>query len=143
MQSLTRFLQLNFIPHSTDLALLIIRVWLGASLLALHGWGKLTGFGAMAPKFADPLGLGPTVSLGLAVFGEVVCAALLVIGLFTRSAALSLIILMAVAFFVVHGRALSGPASGELAFLYLAGFVTVFLAGGGAYSVDRKLGSKA
>lgn len=143
MKSLMRFLQLNFIPHSTDFALLILRVWLGASLLALHGWGKLTGFSAMAPKFADPLGLGPTVSLGLAVFGEVVCAALLVLGLFTRFAALSLIIVMGVAFFVVHGRALSGPGSGELAYLYLAGFVAVFLAGGGDYSVDRKIGAKA
>lgn len=142
MKSLMRFLQLNFVPHSTDFALLILRVWLGASLLVLHGWGKLTGFGAMAPKFADPIGLGPSVSLGLAVFGEVVCAALLVLGLFTRFAALSLIIVMAVAFFIVHGRALSGPGSGELAYLYLAGFVAVFLAGGGAYSVDRKLGLK-
>ncbi|ACB77375.1 DoxX family protein [Opitutus terrae] len=142
MNKLLRFLQLNFIPRSTDLGLLVLRLWLGLSLLTLHGWAKLTGFGSMAGKFPDPIGMGPTVSLGLAVFAEVVCAALLALGLLTRFAALVLIIMMGVAFLVVHGRALSGPGSGEMAYLYLAGFVTVFLAGPGAYAVDRKLGAR-
>jgi putative oxidoreductase len=79
----------------------------------------------------------------MAVFGEVVCAALLVLGLFTRFAALVLIILMSVAFFMVHQRVLSGPGSGELAFIYLAGFVALLFGGGGLFSLDRKLGGKA
>lgn len=142
MKSLMRFLQFSFIPRSTDLALLILRVWLGVSLLVLHGWDKLTGFGALASKFPDPLGVGSTASLSMAVFGEVVCAGLLVLGLLTRFAALVLIIVMSVAFFLVHDRALSGVGSGELAYLYLAGFVTVFLAGSGEHALDRKFGAK-
>lgn len=142
MKSFLRFFQFNFVPRSVDLSLLVLRVWLGLSMLVLHGWGKLAGFGGMAGSFADPIGLGKTPSLVLAVFAEVFCAALLALGLATRFAALVLVILMTVAFFLVHGRALSGPGSGEMAFLYLAGFLAIFIAGPGAYSVDRKLGGK-
>lgn len=140
MKSLLRFFQFNFIPRSADFALFALRVWLGVSLLVLHGWDKLTGFGEGAAKFPDPLGVGSTTSAGLAVFAEVVCAALLALGLLTRFAALVLVILMTVAFFMVHGSKLSGPGSGELAFIYLAGFLAVFLAGPGKWSVDAKAG---
>jgi putative oxidoreductase len=134
-----KILQLNFIPHSTDLALLVLRLWLGGTLLLNHGLAKLSGFGDMSGKFPDPLHLGSTASLALAVFAEVVAAALLALGLFTRFAALVLVILMGVAFFITHGHALSGAHSGELAFIYLAGFVAVFLAGGGSFALDRNL----
>jgi putative oxidoreductase len=137
-----KFLHLNFIPRSSDAALLVLRIWFGASMLLLHGWGKLTGFSAMAEKFLDFLGMGRTPSLGLAVFAEVVCAALLVAGLWTRVAALALVVTMAVAFWVAHGGRLSGPGSGEMAFLYLGAYVVLFVAGGGKYSLDAKMGAK-
>jgi putative oxidoreductase len=137
-----KFLHLNFIPRSSDAALLVLRIWFGASMLLLHGWGKLTGFSAMAEKFLDFLGMGRTPSLALAVFAEVVCAALLVAGLWTRVAALALVVTMAVAFWVAHGGRLSGPGSGEMAFLYLGAYVVLFVAGGGKYSLDAKMGAK-
>ena len=121
----------------------VLRVWLGLTLLLNHGWAKLMTFNQMVGKFPDPLGVGQTTSLSLAVFAEVVCAALLVLGLFTRFAALVLVIEIGLAFLLVHHRALSGPGSGELAFLYLAGFVALFLAGGGQFALDRKVGGKA
>src|SRR5262245_39871790 len=98
-----RLLQLNFLPRSADAALLMLRLWHGASLLALHGWGKLTGFATMAPQFVDPFGIGKTPSLALATIGEFVCSALLVLGLFTRLAALGAGATMATAFWFVHG----------------------------------------
>ena len=144
MKGLIKFLQLNFLPSSVDLGLLVLRLWLGLSLLVLHGWAKLKGFSDMAGKFPDPLGVGSTASLGLAVFAEVFCAALLALGLFTRFAAISLIITMGVAFFIVHKGSLeAGPGSGEMAYIYLAGFVTLFLAGPGRFSLDRRIGRTA
>ena len=134
-----KLLQLNFLPRSTDAGLLVLRLWLGLSLLLLHGWAKLTSFSAMAGKFPDPIGVGSRTSLTLTVFAEVVCAVLIVLGLFTRAAALTQAILMSVAFFVVHKMALSGPASGELAFIYLGGFLALLLAGAGRFSVDANL----
>lgn len=139
--NILKLLQLDFLPRSANAGLLVLRLWLGLSLLILHGWTKLTGFSEMAGKFPDPIGLGSSTSLALTVFAEVACALLIVIGLFTRAAALTQTILMTVAFFVVHKAALSGPGSGELAFIYLAGFVTLLLAGAGRFSFDAKLGA--
>ena len=138
-----KVLQLAFLRASPALALCLLRLWLGGSMLLLHGWGKLSHFAETAAKFSDPLGVGGHVSLALAVFAEVLCAALLVLGLFTRLAALVLAVEMAVAFTVVHGHVLTGAHSGELAFLYLAGFVALFLGGGGCCSVDGRMGGKS
>ena len=121
----------------TNLALLILRIWLGATMLLNHGLAKLTGFSSMSGSFPDPLGVGHTASLALVVFAEVVASALLAVGLVTRFAALVLAINMTVAFFFAHKGALSGEHSGEIAFIYLAGYVALILAGGGAFSLDK------
>lgn len=137
-----KFLHLNFLPRSTDAGLLVLRLWLGGAMAALHGYQKLMKFSTIAPKFADPFGVGPTTSLALTVFAELLCAVLLALGIFTRACALVLAITMAVAFFVAHGGKLSGPGNGELAFLFLGGYLTLLIAGGGRYSLDAKMGAK-
>jgi putative oxidoreductase len=142
--NIRKTLQLDFLPRSVDAGLLVLRLWLGLSLLVLHGWGKLTTFSETASKFPDPIGVGSSASLALAVFAEVGCALLIAVGLLTRAAALVQVILMSVAFFVVHQASLApGPGSGELAFIYLAGFLTLLLTGPGVYSLDAKLGAAA
>jgi putative oxidoreductase len=136
-----KLLRLGFLPTSVDLALLVLRVWFGLSLVTLHGWSKLTGFADRSQRFADPFGIGSTASLALAVLAEVVCAVLLALGLFTRFAALACAITMSTAFFFAHGGRLTGQGNGELAFMFLGGFVVLLLAGGGRFSIDGK-GSK-
>jgi len=49
---------------------------------------------------------------------------------------------MGVAFISIHKGALSGQGSGELAFMYLMGYVTLLLAGPGSCSVDKVLFGK-
>jgi putative oxidoreductase len=143
MKSLINLFQLNFIPSSTDCALLALRLWLGISMVLIHGLSKMSGIAAKAEKFPDPFGIGPKASLGLAIFAEVVCSGLLIIGLFTRFAALNLMITMGVAFLIVHKMLLKlGPGSGELAFIYLGGFLVIFMAGPGAFSLDAMFGGK-
>ena len=143
MKKIGSFLRLEFLPSSVDLGLLMLRVWLGASMLLLHGWGKAIGGEKLMKNFPDPLGVGNELSWGLAVFGEVICAVLLILGLFTRFAALAGAITMGVAFFIVHRMVLSGSNSGEMAFIYLAGYVTIFLAGPGRFALDGKSKSSA
>ena len=67
---------------------------------------------------------------------------LLILGLFTRLAALGSAFTMGVAFFLVHKAQLSGPDSGEMGLLYLGGFVALFIAGGGRFSCDARMGAK-
>jgi putative oxidoreductase len=116
--------------------LLVLRVWLGLSMLLLHGWGKWQKSAELAGGFPDPFGIGSAPSLYLAIFAEVVCSVLLLLGLATRLALVPLVITMLVAFFLVHGGALSGESSGEMAFIYLGGYVALLLTGPGRFSVD-------
>jgi putative oxidoreductase len=138
-----KFFNLNFIDRSPDLALLLLRVWLGLAMFWLHGWGKLSNLIGGTSKFPDVIGIGQIPSLILVIFAEVVCALLLVAGVYTRFCALMLAITMGVAFFIAHGAKLSGPGNGELAFIYLAGFIALVVAGGGRFGFDRKLGAKS
>lgn len=120
--------------HLNDIGLLILRVGIGAFMLVAHGWGKLAGFGELAGVFPDPIGLGSTVSLSLAIFAEVLCALLIVFGLGTRFAAVPLVVTMVVAAFVVHA---DDPwAKKEFALLYAIPFLTLIFTGGGRFALD-------
>ena len=135
------FLRLELPPRFLDYGLLLLRVTFGFFLLYGHGWGKLTRlFGSEEIQFADPFGLGPAVSLGLAVFAEVLCALLLMLGLFTRAALIPLIFTMATALFTVHLNDEFGQQ--EKAILYGLAFVGLFLTGPGRLSLDTLLTKK-
>ena len=131
-------------PLSTpaSLSTLVLRLVFGLFMLAGHGWRKLIGFSDIAEGFMDFMGLGSTVSLGLAVFAEVVCAALVALGLFTRAALIPLIITMGVAAFIRHGPDPlfmgSGPSK-EPALLFMGAFLAIFLAGPGKFSLDAMI----
>ena len=105
-------------------------------MLVLHGWDKLTGYRSVVEDFPDPLGIGRHMSLLLALFAELVCSALLVAGALTRFAATVLIINMSVALFMVHHGDMTQAGHGEPAALYLFGYITILLAGGGRFSAD-------
>ncbi|MEJ0088973.1 MAG: DoxX family protein [Limisphaerales bacterium] len=128
---------------SANLALLVLRLWIGLQMLIVHGIDKLSNFNGIAPHFPDPFGIGHTASLGLSVFAEFFVSLLIIMGLFTRLSALLLIINMTVAFIGVHKAALTGEHSGELAFLYLMGYVVLFVAGPGRVSADKFLFGKS
>lgn len=130
------FLRLGFLSNP-ELGLLILRVWLGLTMMINHGIPKMMHFKESMKDFPDPLGVGMNVSLGLTVFAEVLCSALLVVGFLTRPAALVLSIAMGTAFLIVHKASLAvQTGSGELAFMYLAGYVALLFAGPGRYSID-------
>ena len=122
----------------TSFALLALRLWLGLTMLLEHGMEKIQDFSNIAPHFPDPLHVGQNLSLGLVAFAETAGAILLALGLLTRFGALTLVIDLGVAFFMVHKTI----GSGELAFIYLAGFATLLIAGGGKFSVDKALFGK-
>ena len=122
-----------------DAAFSVLRIGPGFGMLFGHGIPKLMKFFGDEPiKFMDFLGLGPTISLGLVVFSEFLCSILLIVGFYTRWAALFLIFTMMVAVFYAHAGDSFGKA--EKGFLYLVGYVAIFLAGAGNLSADARLG---
>lgn len=104
-------------------------------MLFAHGWPKLAHFADKMETFGDPIGLGPAVSLGLVTFAETVCAALVMLGLWTRITTLPVIVAMAVAAFMAHGD--EPFRKQELAVVYLCIFMALFFTGSGRFSLDR------
>src|SRR5215470_3157912 len=125
----------RYAPH----ALAALRIVAGLLFFA-HGLVKLLGFppGA-APGPQEPLSL-----LGVAA-AELVTGTFMMIGLFTRAAALLASGEMAVAYWLAHAPHSLYPAvnGGDAAVLFCFVFLYVAAAGPGAFSLDglRKLGS--
>jgi putative oxidoreductase len=86
-------------------------------------------------QFPPVLGLGAEASLALAVFAELFCSVLLLLGLATRLAVIPLICTMLVAVLFIHG---ADPFSArEPALHYLLVYAVLLIAGGGRYSLDN------
>jgi len=136
-----------FVPSQdsdlTSMALLMMRLWFGLTMLFNHGFDKLAHFNDYVGTFPDPLRFGQEASLVLVILAEVLGSLLLMVGFMTRIAASVLVIDMFVAFLMVHKTALTGAQSGELAFLYLAGYVVLLIAGGGLFSLDTMAFAKS
>ena len=116
---------------------LIIRILFGFLFLS-HGYAKLMQHASMADLFADPFGLGSTLSFWMVVFAEVVCSFALIFGILQRVVLIPMTITMAVAFFVVHGG--DAFAARELSFIYFIVFIILFITGPGEFSFDSIIG---
>ncbi|MBS1533323.1 MAG: DoxX family protein [Bacteroidetes bacterium] len=119
--------------NGTNLALLILR--LGLAILTMHhGYQKLLHFDAMKIGFLNFLGLGSSVSLAIAMIVELFGSILIALGLFTRAAAIPLMIIMSIALFKIKEGDIFG--GGESAALYLLGYLCLLVGGPGTLSID-------
>lgn len=128
----------------SSFGLFAARLAAAALMILGHGWGKVNfeKFEETAAAFPDPLNIGAKWSYIGALAGEVVCPALVAIGLFTRFATLGTVFTMAVAAFVVHEAdpwfmaQAKGGGNKEPALLYLTLFALFFFTGPGKISLD-------
>ena len=116
-----------------DLALLILRVGFGGFMLT-HGIPKINML-SNPSDFGDPIVIGATASLILALIGEVIAPIMIIIGFKTKWAAIPAAITMFVAAFVVHAK--DSLATKEHALLFFIAFVVIFLTGPGKFSIDK------
>ncbi|MCA0386872.1 MAG: DoxX family protein [Bacteroidetes bacterium] len=124
-----------------DLGLLLLRIFAGGFMAFGHGYGKFVKFfSGEEIKFLDFLGIGMKASFFLAMSAEFFLAIFVILGLFTRTVTIPLIITMVVAAFIAHG---DDPfQKKEMALLYLTVFGTLFFTGGGKYSISALLANK-
>jgi putative oxidoreductase len=135
----------QYYAFTSDLAYLIVRVTAGAFIF-VHGWTKamVMSHAGLTGYFAK-LGLEPSGFWAYYIpFNETVVALLVVIGLWTRPAAVLLVIEFIVLILVVHvprgyGMAVNGV---EFPLFWLMVLIAVLLRGGGPWSVDRKIGKE-
>jgi putative oxidoreductase len=116
-------------------AMLLLRLGAGSLMLIQHGLDKLMHFQSKATHFYDPFGIGSTTSLAMVLFAEVFCATFVILGLFTRLAAIALVIAMSVALIYVNHNDFFGK--GELPGLFLVCFLVILFNGPGKISLDN------
>ncbi len=63
-----------FRSYSVDVGLLVFRLFFGVTMALAHGLPKLQRFAEIHATFPDPLGIGSSASLGMAIFAEIACA---------------------------------------------------------------------
>jgi putative oxidoreductase len=131
---------------SNQAALLPIRIGVGATMAAhgaqkLFGWFGGYGLEGTGQFFAENLGLKPGVLMAaLAGGAEFFGGLLLLVGLLTRLAGVTLVGTMAVAIIATYNGVFFVQNGGiEYPLMLLLACLTFVIAGGGAYSVDRKL----
>jgi putative oxidoreductase len=105
--------------------------------------------------FPDALGIGRFIKIGIPFPGvlapfvasvEIVCGLLILAGLFTRYAAIPLVIVILVAimstkFPILISKGLWAMAhEARTDFLMLVGMISLLLTGGGSYALDHKIG---
>lgn len=120
------------------LGLLALRLGTCGLLIMNHGWPKLAHFAEKSHRFADPLHVGSPFSLALTVFGEVACAACVLVGVATRFTVIPILIQFGIIIFVVSGG--ESLAERELAILYAIPLLAIALLGPGRFSIDGARG---
>src|SRR5688500_15892772 len=131
-----RFTSPRYSSAAFNIALLVLRVGMGAMMIP-HGYNKLMNFMQYKKDFMNFMGIGSTTTLVLVIFAEFFCAALIVLGLLTRFAAIPLIIGMSVALLVVHNGYVWGY--GQVAAVFLTGCTSRLLVGPGRIRVDEMI----
>ena len=126
---------------NADLGRLLLRLGLGA-LILLHGVAKVRGGIDPIIQAVTAAGLPAFVAYGVYV-GEVVATVLVLVGWYTRSAAVVIAINMVFAIYLVHRAdlfklAASGGYALELQALYLIVAIAIALLGPGRYSIDER-----
>lgn len=110
---------------------------MAGGMMLTHGIPKINRlFGEGPIKFSDPFGLGPEISLIMAIFSEVVCACLVIIGFKTRWATIPLMLTMLTAAFYAHWNDPFGKK--ELPLLFFVVFLSILISGPGKFSLDKK-----
>ncbi|RKU02064.1 LysR family transcriptional regulator [Burkholderia sp. Nafp2/4-1b] len=121
--------------HATDLGLLFLRVSASLLLIVVHGLPKVIHYTSEAAAIEDPFHLGRTLSILFAIFAELVCPIFMIVGLWTRVAALPVMIVTIVALVFVHPD--WSLRDGQFAWMLLILFGTVAIAGAGRYALPN------
>ena len=119
--------------------LLILRLSIGTMLIH-HGYEKTADINNFADAFVRPIGIPfPILSSYIAAYSEIYGSWLVIVGLFTRFAALSIVGTIGVAIYHAIVTAGFNIYLLELLILYMGGSLCILLLGSGDFALDRFL----
>ena len=133
-----KLLSIAYTDSLFNIGTFLLRASLGLMMCIHHGLPKISNFGEWQNTFYNPFHLGSRLSLILSILAEVFGSAFLILGLFSRIAAILLVIDLGVAIFLYHR---DHPINRfEDAILFFTGFLFILLVGPGKISVDGLTG---
>ncbi|NRB46985.1 MAG: DoxX family protein [Saprospiraceae bacterium] len=131
-------------PHPTiisqDSILLVFRVLVSLAMINTHGIKKLIYFSDTVENIPDPFGLGGEISAYIAIMANIISPILVIVGLATRLAALQILSVTVIGFFVVHAE--DPWAVKDVPLMYSLAYLLIFFFGAGKYSLDHSISKK-
>ena len=122
-----------------SLGLLILRLSIGTMLIH-HGYEKTADIENFADAFVRPIGIPfPIIASYIAAYSEIYGSWLVIAGLFTRFASLSIVGTIGVAIYHAIVTAGFNIYLLELLILYMGGALCILCYGGGDFAIDRLL----
>ena len=122
-----------------NVGLLILRIAIGTMLIH-HGYEKTADINNFADAFVRPIGIPfPILASYIAAYSEIYGSWLLIAGLFTPLAALSIVGTIGVAIYHAIVTAGFNIYLLELLVLYMGGSLCILLLGAGNFSLDKTL----
>lgn len=122
---------------SLNLALLVFRSLVALSMLHTHGLKKIRDFEGTVAHIPDPFGIGGEASTILAMFANILCTSLVVIGFSTRLAALFILSVTLVGLLIVHAN--DPWLVKDVPLMYSLSFALIAYLGAGKYSIDYSI----
>jgi putative oxidoreductase len=134
---------LALVKRLESVALLIARLTVGV-LFVSTGWGKVHNLAKVTAFFGELHIPAPAFNATLASFTELLCGALLVVGLASRLAALPLMVTMTVAILTAKLEEIHGLPDlfGEVEWTYLVLLLIIAVFGPGKASLDTLVRSR-
>ncbi len=133
-----RQLLLTDLPSGrVSIALLLFRLGIGGSMIHTHGMKKLLNFQESLGHIPDPFGVGAYPSMVIALLGNLLFAAFVMVGFMTRISALFICSITLVGLLVVH--AADPWTIKDVPYMYTLAFGLIFILGPGRYSLDHQL----
>ena len=122
-----------------NVGLLILRISIGTMLIH-HGYEKTADIQNFADAFVRPIGIPfPILASYIAAYSEIYGSWLLIVGLLTRFAALSIVGTIGVAIYHAIVTAGFNIYLLELLILYMGGALCILLIGSGDFAIDKLL----
>lgn len=138
---------INLTPMCSDLgsvwnnrAIFLFRFLVSAELIVVHGLKKIGVGIAQAEVVPNPFGLPDAVNQILATGANLICPLFVILGFFTRLAAIPIVAVTLTGYFVVHGN--DSLAERDIPFMFSVAFLFIVAVGGGRYSLDHNFFNK-
>ncbi len=122
---------------SKDYTLLFFRILVSLSMINTHGMKKLLSFEDTVKHIPDPIGVGGEISAVIAIVANIVAPLFIIVGLGTRLAAMAILSVTLMGFFIVHGN--DPWAVRDVPLMYSLAYLLIFFMGPGKYSLDNKI----